>query len=275
MERVRNYMPVWGRYVDMLDKLGDAELGALFRGMLHYYFDDAEPELSGAVGIYWGFLRQDLDHARESYDKKVENGRKAGQRSGEIRRAKAAAKGTETNQNEANGTKMNQVEPNRSNRNQNEQIKAESESESKAESESKTESKKETEADDCFAPAEAGVSVEKRAYGEFGWVRLTDSQYRTLQAQMGEQALQDCIRYMDRSAQATGNRHRWRDWQVMIRRCYEEGWYQSGSRSMTHSKTIPKGASGELGEAELEAIRRVLAQDFPDLPPLRQDPPEP
>lgn len=30
--------------------------------------------------------------------------------------------------------------------------------------------------------------------------------------------------------------------------------------------SIPKGASGEYGEAELEAIRRILAEDIPDIP---------
>ena len=37
--------------------------------------------------------------------------------------------------------------------------------------------------------------------------------------------------------------------------------------------SIPKGASGELGEEELEAIRRTLAdtQDYSDLPPLEEE----
>jgi DnaD/phage-associated family protein len=43
-------------------------------------------------------------------------------------------------------------------------------------------------------------------------------------------------------------------------------WYESGLRTVgdIHSgdrKPVPKGASGELGEAELEAIRRVLQED--------------
>ena len=37
--------------------------------------------------------------------------------------------------------------------------------------------------------------------------------------------------------------------------------------------SIPKGASGELGEEELEAIRRTLADDmdYSDLPPLEEE----
>ena len=235
MERKTRYMPIWGRHVEVLDQLTEEELGLLVHGMMHYHFDDKEPEFTGNVEIYWNFIRQDLDNARDNYEKKAQIGRKGGLRSGEVRRAKKEAL--------------------ESKRKQNEQIESESEEESKYESE------KDTESDSCFAPAAAGISVEKKAYGEFGWVKLTDKQYRCLQAKMGEHTLQECIRYMDRAAQATGNRNRWRDWQVMLTRCYEDGWYLRGG---SQKPSVPKGASGKLGEAELEAIRRVLAQDFPE-----------
>lgn len=35
--------------------------------------------------------------------------------------------------------------------------------------------------------------------------------------------------------------------------------------------SIPKGASGHLGEAELEAIKRALSEPIPDLPPLEEE----
>ena len=43
---------------------------------------------------------------------------------------------------------------------------------------------------------------------------------------------------------------------------YLDNWLSRGIWRKKPSKmAIPKGASGELGEAELEAIRRVLAED--------------
>jgi hypothetical protein len=238
MDRKTKYMPVWGRHVAILDKLSDEALGELFRGMMHYHFDETEPDLEGVLSVYWDFLKPDLDNARSNYEKKAESGRRGGKRSGEVR--------MEKKEREAELSKTKQTE----------QIESESETESKAESESETES----ESDTGFAPAGAGISLEKKSYGEFGWVKLTDRQYRQLQAQMGEQTLEACIRYVDRSAQSTNNCNRWKDWHLILRRCYEAGWHLSSYSRYSHKAPIPMGASGELGEAELEAIQRVLRE---------------
>jgi hypothetical protein len=44
----------------------------------------------------------------------------------------------------------------------------------------------------------------------------------------------------------------------MIRRCHENRWHETKYR--TGKQEIPKGASGILGAAELEAIERVLQE---------------
>lgn len=44
---------------------------------------------------------------------------------------------------------------------------------------------------------------------------------------------------------------------------YMDNWLGKGIwRQKPKKMAVPKGASGELGEAELEAIRRILAQDM-------------
>ncbi len=247
MDRKTKYMPVWGRHVEVLDKLPGEALGELFRAMMHYHFDGTEPELSGVLEVYWDFMKPDLDNARSNYEKKAESGRKGGKRSGEVRRE--------------------QKEANASTTKQNEQIESESKTESKTESKSEAESETDTESDGSSAPAEAGISLEKRAYGEYGWVKLTEHQYGQLLARMGEQTLGACIRYIDRSAQSTDNRNRWKDWYLVLCRCYEEGWHEPRGTNRFRGPPIPYGASGELGEAELEAIRQVLNCEFPDVPP--------
>lgn len=48
---------------------------------------------------------------------------------------------------------------------------------------------------------------------------------------------------------------------------YLANWLLRGTwRTKPDKMAVPQGASGELGEAELEAIRRVLSQPMPDIP---------
>jgi hypothetical protein len=63
---------------------------------------------------------------------------------------------------------------------------------------------------------------------------------------------------VDESAQSTGNCNCWKDWYLILRRCHENRWYETRQRSS--KPEIPKGASGVLGAAELEAIQRVLRE---------------
>ena len=64
----------------------------------------------------------------------------------------------------------------------------------------------------------------KKTYGEYGWVKLTDAAYQKLLADIGRDELERCIRYIDESAQSTGNKNKWKDWNLVIRKCAREGW---------------------------------------------------
>ena len=72
------------------------------------------------------------------------------------------------------------------------------------------------------APAPAGGFI--NSHGEFGWVKLTDAEHDELCREMGQTELKRCIAYVDESAQATGNKNQWRDWNVILRKCHREGW---------------------------------------------------
>ncbi len=67
-------------------------------------------------------------------------------------------------------------------------------------------------------------SKTKKKYGEFGWVQLTQAQYDKLLADLGENELARCIRYIDESAETTGNKNKWKAWHLLIRRCSRDGW---------------------------------------------------
>lgn len=68
---------------------------------------------------------------------------------------------------------------------------------------------------------------EKHSYGDYGWVKLTDAQYEKLEADLGIEELKRCIEYIDEAAQSTGNKNKWKDWNLVIRRCAKNGWGKS------------------------------------------------
>lgn len=64
----------------------------------------------------------------------------------------------------------------------------------------------------------------RKSYGRYGWVKLTDEEYHRLLNDLGEAEVKRCIAYVDESAQATGNKNKWRDWNLVVRKCNREGW---------------------------------------------------
>lgn len=78
----------------------------------------------------------------------------------------------------------------------------------------------ESKADKPPAPAKQA----RKSYGEFGWVKLTDDEYNRLLNDLGEAEVKRCIAYVDESAQATGNKNKWRDWNLVVRKCHKQGW---------------------------------------------------
>lgn len=80
--------------------------------------------------------------------------------------------------------------------------------------------------------------------GEYGWVKLTDKQYEKLLKDLGQEELDRCIKYVDESAQSTGNKNEWKDWNLTIRRCSRDGWgknqYQSKPKKyVTAAEYVP------------------------------------
>lgn len=67
----------------------------------------------------------------------------------------------------------------------------------------------------------------RRKYGTYGWIKLTDDEYARLEHDLGAVELARCIAYVDESAQGTRNKNRWKDWNLVVRRCSREGWGRS------------------------------------------------
>lgn len=60
--------------------------------------------------------------------------------------------------------------------------------------------------------------------GEFGWVKMTDEQYEKLVKDFGKAEADRSIAYVDESAQQTGNKNKWKDWYLTVRKCCREKW---------------------------------------------------
>lgn len=75
---------------------------------------------------------------------------------------------------------------------------------------------------ESYAPAPA----RRQKWGEYGWVLLTMEEHDRLMTDLGAAELDRCIRYVDEAAQSSGNKNKWKDWNLVIRRCSREGWGQ-------------------------------------------------
>lgn len=91
-------------------------------------------------------------------------------------------------------------------------------------------------------PAALPTPAEKpkrTSYGQYGWVKLTDEQYSRLSNDLGETELKRCIAYVDESAQSTSNKNRWRDWNLVIRRCSRDAWGLNKGTSKLEAENKP------------------------------------
>lgn len=230
-----DYFPTWRRYLQLFreGELSNEALGALYYAMMEYQFEGTQPErLPTEAKVYWLFIQKDLDHARQKYETSVLNGRKGGRKKG-----KKEPEETQQNLNEG---------------------KTITESITESISESKSISISITDKEHSTAPSgRKNLSLEKKPYGEYGWVVLTEDQYRDLEQEMGTGELMRCITYIDESAQSTDNRNNWTDWHLVLRRCYQKRWHEPRAYGKSDQE-LHLGANGYLGEAELEAIQRVL-----------------
>jgi len=98
--------------------------------------------------------------------------------------------------------------------------------------------------------------------GEYGWVKLTDEEYARLQADLGEAELARCIRYVDESAQGTGNKNKWKDWALIIRRCARNKWGVEGtgtSKRKLAFQDYDQGDTAQSNAQELQYIDRQTA----------------
>ena len=102
---------------------------------------------------------------------------------------------------------------------------------------------REESAAEAAAPARRGVK--RTARGPYGWIRLSDEEYHSLLNDLGETEVERCIAYVDESAQATGNKNQWRDWNLVLRRCHRDRWGLSKTAAKPQTVTAAAGYDDE------------------------------
>lgn len=74
----------------------------------------------------------------------------------------------------------------------------------------------------------------RESFGEYGWVKLTEEEHNRLVSEYGLSEVQRAIAYIDESAQSTGNKNKWKDWNLVVRKCIRDGW---GKRQQQQQST--------------------------------------
>ena len=123
----------------------------------------------------------------------------------------------------AGGSKKQNKSKKEANKKQ-EQIESENEKENENENENEKENKIEIEKECEYNNTPIIEKVEKIKFGEYGWVKLKPEDYSRLISDYGELEVKRAIRYIDESAQSSGNKNKWKDWNLVVRRCIREGW---------------------------------------------------
>lgn len=97
-------------------------------------------------------------------------------------------------------------------------------------------------------------SVSRRKFGAYGWVRLSTEEYNRLRSDLGEAELERCIAYVDESAQSNGNKNKWKDWNLVIRKCSRGKW---GAKENAQAGRPRQSASAEA-ISDLQALHGMF-----------------
>lgn len=89
----------------------------------------------------------------------------------------------------------------------------------------------------------------RQKFGEYGWVLLTDQEHQKLVRELGQAEADRCIAYVDELAQQTGNKNKWKDWNLVIRKAAREGW-GLGKRIVDQNPAPKRETSYDLNEID-------------------------
>jgi len=207
-----------------IKRLSIADKGRLFEAILDYGEFGTVPNFSGVLAIAWDFIQPKLDNDTARYNKQV-------------LQKKYAAYSREVKK--GGGTPMDFDEWKVSaNIDDDQPISADVGRYPTTTSISTTTSTSTTTTTSTVnREADKPPTHTKKVFSAYGWVKLTQGEYENLVNDLGEQEVKRCIDLVDERAQTTANKNKWKDWNLVIRRCSREGW--GNAQSGTPVKTMP------------------------------------
>ena len=251
MENTRDYAAVPHEYLEELEELDDTEFGRLIRALLRYSRDGSVTPLSGNErfcyrrvrmredryqGIYQSLGEKRRQSARKRWIEPDRGEEKAEELPSPREEAQADAKADEAMQSDANACKTS---------------KTKTQTQTKAKTQTETETNTQTqEIKNSLSEKRENEREKARPFGAYGWVKLTPTEYERLKRELGAEELKRCIDYVDESAQSTGNRNRWTDWSLTLRRCSRDRWGMARAR--------PAAASRNDTPVDLDRLKQVL-----------------
>ena len=212
-----DYLPLWDRYRELFEPLDAAEIGRLILSM-YAYKDGADPQPDGNERFVWPSIRRDIDQAKAAYEAECERQRANGSKGGRPAKPKEP---TGFSENPKNPVVFPKTQKSKNNTKQR-----------KTKQDKGISPDGESSAPDGAAPAMAA----KKSFGEYGWVKLTESEYNRLINDLGQAEANRCIAYVDESAQSTNNKNHWRDWNLVVRKCSRDGW---GRKADKYAGSVP------------------------------------
>lgn len=190
-------------YWTQLQRLSVEQRGELLTAIFAHLLSKNEPELDPATGMAYAFIIDRIDRDREKYLAKCEKLRENSGKGGAATKAKYS-------QMAPNGIVEGQIESKRT------PIRTPTPNNTLFDKESIRADK---------PPA--------HARGEHGYVKLTDAEYEKLIADLGESEAHRVIAYVDESAAATGNKNKWKNWNLVLRKASREGWGKKYNEAVT------------------------------------------
>ena len=246
-------------YFDMmgpLKVLPDADKGRLFWAMLEYGKSGTVPEFDGLLALAWEFVKPNIDRDSESYNRTVLKRQYASFCRDQKRKGEPeitfeewlVASDNGTHQVVSSDTKWYPTTTSTATPSTTTKTTPISTAAAAA-----TGTTTELEEDAAATAERAGVSFVGGELGK-GVVLLSDEQIESLLDRIGIDAFDY---YVDKlSSFILKNDAKVKNHYETILKWWQEDSAVPGQRK--HTGTVPKGASGNLGSAELEAIQRVL-----------------
>ena len=86
-------------------------------------------------------------------------------------------------------------------------------------------------------------------------MKLTDEEYAALVQDLGQAELDRCIAYVDEFAQLNGNKQKWKDWNLVIRKCSRERW----GINLPKGKNVVASANYKPSELQKAALAKLVS----------------